>query len=137
LALQLGAQYAIDSTDPNWPAEVRRITQKRGVDIVVEHVGGQVVGQAFSCLARGGTIVTCGATANREVTLNLWPFFVKQQRLVGSYGRNREDVTNTLAWAQSGRLRAVIDEVVPLAETPRAFAKLRSRTVLGKMVVRP
>lgn len=137
LALQLGAQYAIDSTDPNWPAEVRRITQKRGVDIVVEHVGGAVVEQAFNCLARGGTIVTCGATAGRQVALNLWPFFVKQQRLVGSYGRNREDVINTLAWAESGRLRAVIDEVVPLTETPRAFAKLRSRAVLGKIVIQP
>ncbi len=137
LALQLGAQYAIDSTEPNWPAEVRRITQKRGVDIVVEHVGGNTIKQAFNCLARGGTIVTCGATAGREVTLNLWPFFVKQQRLVGSYGRNRQDVINTLAWAESGRLRAVIDEVVPLAETARAFAKLRGRRVLGKIVLQP
>jgi len=47
-----------------------------------------VLEQAFNCLARGGAIVTCGATAGREVMLNLWPFFVKEQRLIGSYGRN-------------------------------------------------
>jgi D-arabinose 1-dehydrogenase-like Zn-dependent alcohol dehydrogenase len=69
--------------------------------------------------------------------LNLWPLFVKQHRLVGSYGRNREDLTNTLAWAESGRLRPVIDEVVPLAETARAFDKLRGRSVLGKIVIQP
>lgn len=135
LALQLGAQHVIDSTNPQWTLEVRRITGKRGVDLVVEHVGGQVIEQAFNCLARGGTIVTCGATAGKEVTLNLWPFFVKQQRLVGSYGRSRADVVQTLEWVRSGRLRPVIDEVVPLAETTRAFAKLRQRAVLGKIVI--
>jgi NADPH:quinone reductase-like Zn-dependent oxidoreductase len=137
LILELGARFAIDSTDPNWPAEVRRITQKRGVDLVVEHVGGQSIEQAFQCLARGGTIVTCGATAGREVTLNLWPLFVKQQKLVGSYGRNRQDLNNTLTRAESGRLRAVIDAVVPINEAPQAFHKLRSRAVLGKVVVQP
>jgi len=137
LALQLGAQYAVDSSNPNWPAEVRKITAKRGVDLVVEHVGGQIIEQCFNCLARGGTIVTCGATAGREITLHLWPFFVKQQRLVGSYGRNRQDLMNTLAWAESGRLRAVVDSVSPLDQTPDAFARLRGRSVLGKIVVQP
>jgi NADPH:quinone reductase-like Zn-dependent oxidoreductase len=68
------------------------------VDLVVEHVGGRLLEQVFQCLARGGTIVTCGATAGREVTINLWPLFVKQQRLVGSYGRTRKDMEATLAW---------------------------------------
>ncbi len=137
LSCQLGAEHAVDSTRESWPGEVRKLTQKRGVDLVVEHVGGPVLAQAFDCLARGGTVVTCGATAGREVTLNLWPFFVKQQRLVGSYGRNRADLAKTLEWAAAGRLRAVIDRAYPLAETPLAFAQLRSRGVLGKVVIRP
>lgn len=137
LSLELGAHHAVDSTDIQWPAEVRRLTGKRGVDLVVEHVGGPVIGQVFGCLARGGTIVTCGATAGRDVSLNLWPFFVKQQRLIGSYGRNREDMTRTLEWVGAGRLHAVIDGVFPLAKTVEAFAKLRSRSVLGKLVVQP
>jgi NADPH:quinone reductase-like Zn-dependent oxidoreductase len=133
----LGAEHVVDSTAADWPAEVRRLTDKRGVDLVVEHVGGRVLEQVFHGLARGGTVVTCGATAGREVTLNLWPLFVKQQRLVGSYGRSRRDMEATLRWAAEGRLRAAVDAVLPLAETPRAFARLRAREVKGKLVVAP
>jgi NADPH:quinone reductase-like Zn-dependent oxidoreductase len=137
LARQLGAEFVIDSTNAAWPAEVRQITQKRGVDLVVEHVGGEVLQKAFDCLARCGTIVTCGATAGRDVPLNLWPFFVKQQKLVGSYGRNRADLIATLEWAAAGKLKPVIHAIYPLDQTPAAFAELRSRSVLGKILVEP
>jgi len=136
LALKLGAEHVVNAIDESWPAEARKITAKHGVDLVVEHIGGKVLEQAFNCLARGGAIVTCGATAGREVMLNLWPFFVKEHRLIGSYGRNRVDLERTLEWAAAGKLRPVVDRIVPLAETPRAFAALRERTVLGKLVVR-
>jgi len=135
LAQRLGAEFVVDSNDPKWPAEVRRITNKRGVDIVVEHVGVDVLVHCFDCLARGGTIVTCGATAGRDVQLNLWPFFVKQQRLIGSYGRNRADLIATLEWAAQGKLKPVIHSTVPLTRATEAFAALRSRSVLGKVVV--
>ena len=137
LAQQLGAEFVVDSTDPNWPAEVRKLTGKRGVDVVVEHVGGDALLKCFECLARNGTIVTCGATAGREVKLNLWPLFVKQQRLIGSYGRNRADLQATLEWAATGKLKPVIDSIFPLDQVPAAFAKLRSRQVLGKILVKP
>jgi NADPH:quinone reductase-like Zn-dependent oxidoreductase len=136
LARKLGAEYAVDTRNESWPAEVRKLTGKRGVDLIVEHIGGKVLEQAFECLARGGTIVTCGATAGREITLQIWAFFAKQHRLVGSYGRNRVDLVNTLEWAASGKLHPVIDRVFPLVETPRAFAALRDRRVLGKLVIR-
>lgn len=137
LALRLGAQHVVDTANANWTAEVRKLTNKRGVDVVLEHVGGSVLTEVFNCLARGGTVVTCGATAGREVTLNLWPLFVKQQRLVGSYGRNRADMETTLRWAADGRLKPAIDRVFPLAEAAAAFATLRSRAVLGKVLVCP
>ncbi len=136
LATRLGAEFVVDSDDPAWPAEVRRITGKRGVDVVVEHVGGETLGKVFECLARGGTVVTCGATTGREVTLNLWPFFVKQQRLVGSYGRNRANLRATLEWAAAGKLKPVIDTIFPLDRTVEAFARLRSRQVLGKVLIK-
>jgi len=135
LAKNLGVDFVVDSNDPAWPAEVRKLTNKRGVDIVVEHVGGDVLLKCFECLARNGTIVTCGATAGREVSLNLWPLFVKQQRLIGSYSRNRTDIVATLDWAAAGKIKPVIDSTFPLAQTPAAFAKLRSRHVLGKIVI--
>jgi len=137
LAERLGAEAVFDPADPEWPAQVRQWSGKRGVDLVIEHVGGPVLEQVFHCLARGGTVVTCGATAGREVTLRLWPFFVKQHRLVGSYGRTRRDLEATLAWAAVGGLRAVIDHVLPLAEAVKGFAMLRQRMVLGKVVVEP
>jgi 2-desacetyl-2-hydroxyethyl bacteriochlorophyllide A dehydrogenase len=135
LASQLGADHVLDPAPPTWPAAVRKLTHRRGVALVVEHVGGEVLGQCFECLARGGTIVTCGATAARTVSLNLWPFFVKQQRLVGSYGRNRTDIVATLEWAAAGKLGPVIDHVFRLEETPKAFTRLRQRQVLGKLVI--
>jgi 2-desacetyl-2-hydroxyethyl bacteriochlorophyllide A dehydrogenase len=134
---QLGAESVVDSTNANWPNEVRQLTNKRGVDLVIEHVGGEVLTQCFACLARGGTIVTCGATAGREVKLNLWPLFVKQQRLIGSYGRSRADIRATLEWAAAGKLKPVIDSIFPLAEALAAFAKLRARSVLGKVLIQP
>lgn len=137
LAERLGAEAVFDPADPDWPAQVREWSGKRGVDLVIEHVGGPVLEQVFHCLARGGTVVTCGATAGREVTLRLWPFFVKQHRLVGSYGRTRRDLEATLAWAAVGGLRAVLDRVLPLAEAVKGFAMLRQRLVLGKVVVEP
>jgi 2-desacetyl-2-hydroxyethyl bacteriochlorophyllide A dehydrogenase len=137
LAHHLGAEFVLDPANPNWPAEVRKITNRRGVDLVVEHVGGDVLLKCFDCLARGGTIVTCGATAGREIPFNLWPFFVKQHRLVGSYGRNRADLQATLEWAAAGKLKPVIDSVFPLDQVPAAFDKLRSRKVLGKILIEP
>lgn len=132
-----GADYVVNSSEETWPAKVREITQKRGVDFVVEHVGGTVLLKAFECLARGGTIVTCGATTGRDVEIKLWPLFVKEQSLVGSYGRNRVDIEATLQWAEQGKIKASIDHVFSLAETPHAFAQLRNRSVMGKVIVKP
>jgi len=137
LCEQLGAEAVLDPADPAWPAKVRNLTGKHGADLVVEHVGGAILQQVFNCLARGGTVVTCGATAGREVPFNLWPFFVKQQRLIGSYSRNRADLEATLAWAADGRLKPVIDAIYPLEKAPEALARLRARDVLGKVLVKP
>jgi NADPH:quinone reductase-like Zn-dependent oxidoreductase len=136
-ATGLGADYAVDPGQPDWPGEVRQITGKRGVDLVVEHVGGEVLAKCFDCLARGGTIVTCGATAGREVPLKLWPFFVKEQKLVGSYGRRRQDIVAALEWAAAGKLKAAIGGIYPLAGTRAAFDALRQRQVLGKVIIKP
>ena len=136
-ALRLGAEHVLDTAQPNWPAEVRRLTGKRGVEVAVEHIGGEVLPKVFECVARGGTVVTCGATAGRQIQFDLWPFFVKQQRLIGSYGSSRADLRRTLAWAADGRLKPVLDAVLPLDRTAEAFTRLRAREVLGKLVIAP
>ena len=135
LGLALGAEAAVDSSQPGWSREVRRLTGKRGVDLIVEHVGGDVLLECFHCLARGGTIVTCGATAGKTVALDLWPMFVKEQKLVGSYGRTRADMELTLMLASAGQLRPVIDRTYPLADAAAAFERLSRREALGKLVI--
>jgi 2-desacetyl-2-hydroxyethyl bacteriochlorophyllide A dehydrogenase len=137
LASRLGAELVLDTADGRWIPEIRKTTGKRGVDLVVEHVGGPILERIFGCLARGGTIVTCGATAGNKVNLDLWPLFVKQQRLIGSYGRNSADLKATLEWAASGKLKPVIDSTLPLSKTAEAFQRLRAREVLGKVVIEP
>ena len=133
--LQLGADHALDPAREDWPAEVRRLTDKRGVEVAIEHVGGEVLQKVCHCLARGGSVVTCGATAGRRVSLDLWPFFVKQQRVIGSYGRNHADLNAMLQWVAEGRLKPAIHQVFPLAETPAAYALLRDRNVFGKAII--
>jgi NADPH:quinone reductase-like Zn-dependent oxidoreductase len=135
LALDLGADHVVDHSSKYWAKDVRQFTGRRGVDIVVEHIGGDTLLQALQCLARNGSVVTCGATAGKTVPLDLWPLFVKQQRIIGSYGRNRADMQRTLDWAAAGKLKAVIDRVLPLAQTREAFDLLRERQVNGKIVI--
>ncbi|MCS7091031.1 MAG: zinc-binding dehydrogenase [Verrucomicrobiota bacterium] len=135
LGYQLGAELAVDTSDPDWPRAVRRHTGGRGVDWVIDHVGGSVLEKVFQCLARNGTVVTCGATAGREPTLALWPFFVKQHRLIGSSGRNRASLIRTLEWVAAGYLRPVIDSVHPLPEALIGLSRLRERRALGKVLV--
>lgn len=137
LALTLGADHVVDHSSNSWPRDVRQITNRRGVDLVIEHIGGDVLLQALQCLARNGSVVTCGATAGKTVPLDLWPLFVKQQRIIGSYGRNRVDMQRTLEWATAGRLTAVIDRTFPLTQTREAFDLLRRRQVAGKLVIVP
>ncbi len=69
--------------------------------------------------------------------MNLWPFFVKQHRLIGSYGRNRADLETTLRWAAEGKLVASVEEAVPWSSGAEAFQRLRSRSVRGKLVLVP
>jgi len=135
--LDLGADHALDPMTDDWPKEVRGITGRRGVDIVLEHVGAGVLEKAIQCLARGGTVVSCGATAGRELSLDVWPFFVKQHRFIGSYGRNHADLHATLQWVAEGRLKPAIHQVFPLPGVSNAYEVLRARNVLGKVLVKP
>ena len=84
---------------------------------------------------RNGRIVTCGATAGQTIELNLWPFFVKQQRLIGSYGRNRTDLEATFLWASDGKLKPLIDRTVGLSDTVSTLVALRNSQISGKAVV--
>jgi alcohol dehydrogenase len=134
-AKALGADHVINYRTDRFETIVRKLTGKKGVDVVFEHVGGEGFNGSLLCLKRGGRLVTCGSTAGPTVTLNLMQLFQQQYRIVGSFGASMRNIRDSLAKMAQGLL-PVIDTEVPLAELERGLARLESRQVFGKVVVR-
>jgi len=136
-ARALGADATINHKTHDLVAEVKRLTGKRGVDVVFEHVGAAVWPQVILCAARGGRIVTCGATSGFEARTDLRHVFFRQLEILGSTMARKGDLYPILAHAAAGRLRPVIDRVLPLAEAAQAHRLLEARAPFGKVVLRP
>ena len=134
-ARALGADEVVDTSQPDWSAEVRRLTNKRGADVVIEHVGAAVWDQALKSLARGGRLVTCGATSGHRGEIDLRVLFVKQQSLLGSYMGTRADLGAAVAGLASGRLKPAVDSVLPLARAADAHRRLEGHEHFGKIVL--
>jgi NADPH:quinone reductase-like Zn-dependent oxidoreductase len=136
-ALEMGADEVIDYRSADFTEEVRRLTGKRGVDVVLDHLGGEVFEKSVRCLARGGRLVTCGATTGPQASVDLRVLFFKGLSLLGSTMGYRSELVELLEHVESGRLRPVVDRVLPLAELRAAHELLESRQVFGKLVVVP
>jgi alcohol dehydrogenase len=134
-AKALGADYVINYRGERFEHVTRKITAKKGVDVVFEHVGADTFNGSLLCLKRGGRLVTCGATSGPTTTLNLMQLFQQQYRIIGSFGASLRNIADALAKMQAG-LRPVIDTEVDLAELGRGLERLESRQVFGKIVVR-
>lgn len=137
LALELGAEHALDHRSPDWPKQVRALTGGRGCDVVVEHVGPATWAGSMRCLARNGRLVTCGGTTGAEVTLVLPHLFIKNQSVLGSTMGPRAAFPQIFELVARGRLRPVVDRVLPLSEVREAHRLLEERSVLGKLVLTP
>jgi NADPH:quinone reductase-like Zn-dependent oxidoreductase len=133
----LGAHETINHARQDLVAEVKRLTGKRGVDVVFEHVGAEVWPKVILCAARGGRIVTCGATSGFDARTDLRHVFFRQLEILGSTMAPKGDLFPLLALAAAGRLRPVVDVVLPLAEAAEAHRRLESRAQFGKIVLRP
>lgn len=131
---ELGADEALNYRTSDFVAEARRLTGKRGVDIVFEHVGGETFERSLRALARGGRLVTCGATAAAEVTINLRLVFFKLLSILGSTMGSLAELQEVLKHVEAGRLRPVIDRVLPLAEVAEGHRILEAREAFGKIV---
>jgi NADPH:quinone reductase-like Zn-dependent oxidoreductase len=136
-ARALGADETINHASADLVAEVKRLTGKRGVDVVFEHVGAAVWPKVILCAARGGRIVTCGATSGFDARTDLRHVFFRQLEILGSTMAPKGDLYPILAHAAAGRLRPVIDRVLPLAEAIEAHRLLEARALFGKLVLRP
>jgi alcohol dehydrogenase len=133
-AKAIGADHVINYKTERFEGVTRKITGKKGVDVVFEHVGGEGFNASLFCLKRGGRLVTCGSTAGPSVTINLMQLFQQQYKIFGSFGSSMRNIRDSLAKMAAG-IVPVIDTEVPLAEFERGLARLESRQVFGKVIV--
>src|SRR5579859_3600796 len=133
----LGADYGINHYQQKISQEVRKITNKEGVDIVVEHVGAATWDESMKSLKPGGAIVTCGATTGHEVAFDLRFLFSRQLSFLGSYMGTMAELHEVLGQVFAGRLKPVVDRVFPLSELPAAHDYLEKSQMFGKVVVNP
>jgi len=133
-AKALGADHVINYRTDRFEGAVRKLTKKKGVDVVFEHVGAETFNGSLLCLKRGGRLVTCGATSGPTTTLNLMQLFQQQYRIIGSFGATMRNIRTSLQKMAAG-ITPVIDTEVPLAEFAKGLEKLASRDVFGKVVV--
>jgi alcohol dehydrogenase len=134
-ARALGADHAINYRVERFEHIVRKLTAKKGVDVVFENVGADTFNGSLLSLKRGGRLVTCGSTSGPTTTLNLMQLFQQQYRIIGSFGASIGNIRTSLAKMAAG-MAAIIDTEVPLDEFERALARLESRQVFGKIIVR-
>jgi len=136
-ARTLGADYGINHYQQKISEEVRKITNKEGVDIVVEHVGAATWEESVKSLKSGGTLVTCGATTGPNVALDLRHLFARQLTLLGSYMGTMGELHEVLRHVFAGHLKPVVDRVFPLSELRAAHEYLEKSQMFGKIVVNP
>ena len=134
---ELGADFGINHYQQKISDEVRKITNKEGVDIVVEHVGAATWDESVKSLKSGGTLVTCGATTGPNVAIDLRHLFARQLTLRGSYMGTMGDLHEVLRHVFAGRLKPVVDRVFPLSELRAAHEYLEKSQMFGKIVVNP
>jgi len=133
----LGANDTIDHAREDIAARARELTGKKGVEVSFEHVGGPVFTQALAALARNGRLVTCGSTLDEKPVLDVNVVFGRHLSLLGSWMGRRSDLIAALQFVRDGRLRPVVDRVLPLAEAAAAHRRIEAREHFGKVVLVP
>ncbi len=134
-ARSLGAAAAIDHHKQDIAAEILRLTDRRGVDVVIEHVGSATWARSMRCLARGGRLVTCGATTGPHVGLDLRPLFAKELSVLGAYVGTKGELLRVAPLFFSRQLAPIIDRVFPLSEAADAQRRLEASEHFGKIVL--
>ena len=135
-ALGLGAEHAIDEGHEDFAQGVRRLTAKRGVDVVVDCVGGDSWARSLAALNRGGRLVTCGASAGAQPLTDLRRIFWHHLKVFGSSFGSRDELHRVLAYVTTSRIEPIIDTVYPLAAAAQAQRHLAQGDCFGKVVLR-
>jgi NADPH:quinone reductase-like Zn-dependent oxidoreductase len=136
-ARSLGADHAIDYNAEDFVAETRRLTDRRGVDVVFEHIGGDTFAKSIRAVRNGGRIVTCGATSGHAPAIDLRHVFFRQIAILGSTMGSKGDLFAVLDHVAAGRLRPIVHAILPLARAADAHRILEARQAFGKVVLQP
>ncbi len=136
-ARELGADYLINHYEQKISDEVKKITAREGVDIVVEHVGAATWEQSMKSLKPGGSLVTCGATTGAEAKFDIRFLFARQLSFLGSFMGTMGDLHEVLQHVFSGRLKPVIDTTFPLRAARAAHERMEKSEMFGKIVLNP
>jgi NADPH:quinone reductase-like Zn-dependent oxidoreductase len=136
-ARSLGADEAINYQREDFLDSVKRLTAKRGVDVVFEHTGEATWEKSIRSLVRGGRLVTCGATAGFNGNLDIRYLFSRQISLHGSYMGAKTELLEVMKFFEDGRLKPVVDRVLPLEKVAEAHKAIEDRAQFGKVVLVP
>jgi len=135
MAKNHGADHGINYTKSDFVKEVRTLTEKRGVDVVVDSVGGESWAKSLAALAKGGRLVTCGATAGAFPQTNIQRIFWNQLSIFGSTLGSRQEFQQLLSFCRASGIRPIIDQVFPLKEAAAAQQRLEEGKQFGKIVL--
>lgn len=133
----LAPDLVVDHNEPHWPQRVREFTERKGADLVFEHVGAATWQGSLAAMARGGRLVTSGGHSGFDVGINLWHLFIKEHSIIGSYAGSRDDFLTMLDLVTRGIVRPVIQQVLALEEINQAQKLLEDRAVFGKLLLDP
>ncbi|MDQ5847279.1 MAG: zinc-binding dehydrogenase [Acidobacteriota bacterium] len=136
-ARELGADDVLNYRDDAWPKELRRLTNKRGVDVVFEHTGTATWAGSISSLKPNGRLITCGATSGYAAQTDLRQLFYRHLNLLGSFMGSKAELLEAMKFVESGKIRAVVDQTLPLREARRAHELMEDRAQFGKLVLVP
>jgi NADPH:quinone reductase-like Zn-dependent oxidoreductase len=137
-AQEFGADEVINYVEhPDWDVTVRRMTSKRGVDLVIETVGSSTWERSIKALGKLGRLVTCGATAGPIGITDIRYLFRREHVIRGSNGWTHDELVRVLNLAFEGKLKPVVDRVLPLERTAEGEIAMEKREVFGKVVIRP
>lgn len=136
-AKALGATHLINYSKDDFSPQVMEITGGRGVDVIMEHIGGEVFTKSLTCLARGGICVTVGAHAGEVVPFDIIPFFRRELRLAGSKNASVLELRKVMGLVADGKLKPVVHKAFPLAQAAEAHGVVDSRDFFGKVVLVP
>ncbi len=135
-AKALGADHVINYRTDRFEGVVRKLTKKKGVDVVFEHVGADTWAGSMLSMKRGGRLVTCGSTSGVSTSMNLMQLFQQQLRMIGSFGCRMENMADAMQKMARGIVHPVIDTEVGFDDIDRALERMEGRQVFGKIVLK-